>query len=243
MHFHVPKPLHGWREFAGEVGIIVIGVGIALAAEQMLEAAHWTHVVEAEDAALQEEIQGNYGSLVVRVMLQPCIDRRLGEVGEVLRRHDAGLPLGLTGPIGRPSNFTGSKTTLQMATADQSLSHMPLKRKQVIFATYGSYDTFAPIAAEERTGWRVIQALDHSQSLEAADWRDIRKAYYGVVDNNITMKANLKSDQDGQWLTGFTSFRAPDRAVLAQSLRTLPYVQNLCRSALTAGKSTEFANI
>ena len=32
MHFQVPKPLHGWREFAGEVGIIVVGVLIALAA-------------------------------------------------------------------------------------------------------------------------------------------------------------------------------------------------------------------
>ena len=31
MHFHVPKPLHGWRAFTGEVGIIVIGVLIALA--------------------------------------------------------------------------------------------------------------------------------------------------------------------------------------------------------------------
>lgn len=26
MHFHVPKPLHGWRGFVGEVGIIVPGV-------------------------------------------------------------------------------------------------------------------------------------------------------------------------------------------------------------------------
>ncbi len=26
MHFHLPKPLHGWREFVGEVGIIVVGV-------------------------------------------------------------------------------------------------------------------------------------------------------------------------------------------------------------------------
>ena len=40
MHFHLPKPLHGWREFAGEVGIIVIGVLIALGAEQMVEAVH-----------------------------------------------------------------------------------------------------------------------------------------------------------------------------------------------------------
>jgi hypothetical protein len=40
MHFHLPKPLHGWRAFAGEVGIIVVGVLIALAAEQMVG---WIH--------------------------------------------------------------------------------------------------------------------------------------------------------------------------------------------------------
>ena len=40
MRFHLPKPLHGWREFAGEVGIIVIGVLIALGAEQAIDAIH-----------------------------------------------------------------------------------------------------------------------------------------------------------------------------------------------------------
>ena len=29
MHFHLPRPLHGWREFAGEVAIILLGVVIA----------------------------------------------------------------------------------------------------------------------------------------------------------------------------------------------------------------------
>lgn len=38
MHFHLPKPLHGWREFAGEVGIVVFGVLIALGAEQVVGA-------------------------------------------------------------------------------------------------------------------------------------------------------------------------------------------------------------
>ena len=37
MHFHLPKPLHGWRELIGEVGIIVVGVLIALSAEQLVE--------------------------------------------------------------------------------------------------------------------------------------------------------------------------------------------------------------
>ena len=34
MHFHLPKPLHGWQELPGEIGVIVIGVLIALSAEQ-----------------------------------------------------------------------------------------------------------------------------------------------------------------------------------------------------------------
>src|SRR3954452_5726074 len=83
MHVHLPKPLHGWREFLGEVAIIVLGVGIALGAEQIVEAAHWKNVVEAEGQALDEEVQGNQGALMVRVMMQPCIDRRLAELAKV----------------------------------------------------------------------------------------------------------------------------------------------------------------
>ena len=232
MRFSLPKPVHGWREFAGEVGIIVIGVGIALAADQLLERAHWKQVIDAEDQALVEEIQDNHGSLLVRVLMQPCIDRRLTELAEVFRRHDAGRPLGLIAPIGRPSSFTGSKTTLQMATADQSLSHMSLRRKQAIFDTYSSYDTFVPVADEERSGWRALQGLDRAASLDPADWRELRKAYDGVVDNNASMKTNLRSDLDGSWLTPFAAFPEPDRRKLMQALRSLPYVQKLCRPAL-----------
>ena len=31
------KPLRGWREFSGEVGIIVLGVLIALGAQQVVQ--------------------------------------------------------------------------------------------------------------------------------------------------------------------------------------------------------------
>src|SRR5690349_7590032 len=56
MHFHLPKPLHGWREFAGEVGIIVIGVLIALAAEQVVEGLHERSQVEQIRQALRAEL-------------------------------------------------------------------------------------------------------------------------------------------------------------------------------------------
>jgi hypothetical protein len=41
MHVHLPKALHGWRELLKEVGIIVLGVLIALSAEQAVESLHW----------------------------------------------------------------------------------------------------------------------------------------------------------------------------------------------------------
>jgi hypothetical protein len=237
MHFHLPKPLHGWRAFVGEVGIIVLGVGIALAAEQILETAHWRQVVDGEGNALEQEVVDNGTTLRVRFFMQPCIDRRLAELALVFRRHNAGQPLGLVAPIGRPTIFGGSKSTLEMATSDQSLSHMPLARKQTIFTTYSTYDVFAPTAAEERSGWRVLQGLDHPATLDAEDWRDLRKAFDAVVDNNVTMKANLGTDGNGPWLAPFNVFAKPDVKAIAEALRALPYVQELCRPALKAQSS------
>lgn len=59
MHFHLPKPLHGWREFIGEVGIIVIGVLIALGAEQAVERVHHHAQVHAVSEKLRAESLDN----------------------------------------------------------------------------------------------------------------------------------------------------------------------------------------
>jgi hypothetical protein len=56
MHFHLPKPMHGWREFVGEVGIIVLGVLIALAAEQVVEGIHERSQIGELQRALRFEL-------------------------------------------------------------------------------------------------------------------------------------------------------------------------------------------
>jgi len=40
MEIHKPIPIHSWRELLTEIGVIVIGVAIALAGEQTVE---WLH--------------------------------------------------------------------------------------------------------------------------------------------------------------------------------------------------------
>jgi hypothetical protein len=77
MHFRLPKPLHGWREFAGEVAIIVLGVMIALGAEQVVETLHWKHVAAAARESVGEEMNGEYFAASEMAITQPCVDRQL----------------------------------------------------------------------------------------------------------------------------------------------------------------------
>lgn len=57
MHFHLPKQLHGWRDFLKEVGIIVIGVLIALSAEQVVTWSHDRHLAQQARADIQAELR------------------------------------------------------------------------------------------------------------------------------------------------------------------------------------------
>ena len=71
MRFAVPKPIHGWRAFAGEVGIIVIGVLIALGAQQLVEAVRDRQLADQTRAAVTEEIEQNLLSLSLRGTAEP----------------------------------------------------------------------------------------------------------------------------------------------------------------------------
>src|SRR4051812_26434895 len=77
MHFHLPKPLHGWREFAGEVGIIVVGVLIALGAEQVVETLHWRHQTRETVESLQVEIQDSVNAADERFAVDDCLRGQL----------------------------------------------------------------------------------------------------------------------------------------------------------------------
>jgi hypothetical protein len=77
MHFHLPKPLHGWREFAGEVGIIVIGVIIAIGIEQFVQAIHWRNEVSNSRVAIADDIERNNRAFAFRLAAHDCIADRL----------------------------------------------------------------------------------------------------------------------------------------------------------------------
>jgi len=78
MHIHLPKPLHGWRELVGEVGIIVVGVLIALLAEQAVDAWRWQDKINRAENAMRIELADDNGPQAYgRLLIGNCLDQRI----------------------------------------------------------------------------------------------------------------------------------------------------------------------
>ncbi|HWE46553.1 MAG TPA: hypothetical protein VG407_11040 [Caulobacteraceae bacterium] len=81
MDIHKPQPFHNWREFTAEIAVIVIGVLIALSAEQVVQAFEWNHKVDRAERAMRTEIAADDGPQVYeRLALADCIDASLARV-------------------------------------------------------------------------------------------------------------------------------------------------------------------
>lgn len=78
------KPLHGWREFAGEVGIIVVGVLIALGAQQVVEDWQWRQKAAQTKQILDAELHRNAVSAYNWLTVAPCVDQQLNSIDKAL---------------------------------------------------------------------------------------------------------------------------------------------------------------
>ncbi|MEO7503759.1 MAG: hypothetical protein ABIT69_01080 [Sphingomicrobium sp.] len=87
------KSLHGWRLFAGEVGVIVLGVLIALGAQQLMETWQVRQDVRAFRETIDREIGFTLYTQDVRYVQLDCDLRRVAEVREWLDKSRSGAPM------------------------------------------------------------------------------------------------------------------------------------------------------
>jgi hypothetical protein len=168
MHFHLPKPLHGWREFAGEVGIIVVGILIALAGEQMVETLHWRSQVSDFRDAVRSEMSINLGTYQFRMKQDRCVEARLDELQRWLDSWRAGRPLKLSGPIGIPTSLTVNSSAWQSRDADV-VSHMGLDEKLEYGHLYTEFANNDVHRLDERAAWLELGDYDGATYLDHHD--------------------------------------------------------------------------
>ena len=89
MEIHKPRPVHNWRELVSEVGVVVVGIIIALSAEQLIDRLEWHHKIDRAEEQMRLEMSGDDGPEVLqRIALADCVDHGLAEIRASVERPD-----------------------------------------------------------------------------------------------------------------------------------------------------------
>src|SRR5437588_11365333 len=106
MHVHLPKPLHGWHALAGEVGIIVLGVLIALGAEQVVQSIHQNGEARDAESEIRGELAHNIAMLKSRWAVRHCVENRVDELQRLIGSASGDRPIVSPNWVGRPQFWT-----------------------------------------------------------------------------------------------------------------------------------------
>jgi hypothetical protein len=124
MHFHLPRPLHGWRAFVGEVGIIVIGVLIALGAEQVVEGVRDREQVRHGEESLRDNFARFVTFAAELDAYAPCVTARAGQLRQLIDQAAADRRLPNIGPIPQFTPHPWQIDTYDAMVASQAITHV-----------------------------------------------------------------------------------------------------------------------
>ncbi len=171
------RPAKGWRAFAGEVGVIVLGVLLALGAQQVAETVNERREAAATRAALTSEIKETLATLELRRAAQPCIDKRLTEVRALVDQW------GRTGGFKTP-RWVSQATWFALPTsrfeAAQSAGRLALLSSEEQYGmglVVAGLRNFRDVQAREVQAWSTMRMLQSgADALSASDRTEIRVA-------------------------------------------------------------------
>jgi hypothetical protein len=165
LHFHLPKPLHGWREFAGEVGIIVVGVLIALAAQQLVEDLNQRSDAREARESIQAELEINMARLASRTAQRQCIERRLAEIQSRLDRAEGGATVTPPNWVGRPQFWTMQTVRWNAVSQAGRAALLPSQELADYGLMYTIMGNITGVMISEQADWARLRSLEHLHRL------------------------------------------------------------------------------
>jgi hypothetical protein len=173
MRVHLLKPLHGWRAFAGEVGVVVLGVLLALGAQQWVERISWKMDVTEAKQDLAAELELDLFNAQERVQMETCIERRLNQLNDLI---DHPPPKRWTLLPGRgvvPIEIWSS-SAWDTAVADGAVSHMSRDERTNYASIYSYVRGLHAVVLEEYPVSVEFRMLEHGGPLSEASQDRLR---------------------------------------------------------------------
>jgi len=159
MDIHKPKPVHGWRELFKEIGIIVVGVVIALGAEQAVDAIHWMSQVDAGEAALKVAFVREVDNMALRKTQSDCIAQRLGFLSQTVERASQSGQLPAVRPIGHPPYTPWTIGAWDALVASDTVSHLPRTKMLNYVQIAQRTAVLSGMSDRENDQWTILDSV------------------------------------------------------------------------------------
>jgi hypothetical protein len=155
------KPNLGERQskFAKEVGIIILGVLIALGLGAIATEIGWRIEVRAARQQLRYELGHNFERLRVWESAKDCTERRLNQLAKILAEASATRRLPPVGAFVGPPVGTWPRGVWESENAAQTAAHFPSRELASISRLYGLFEGVALVNLEARDAWITLSMM------------------------------------------------------------------------------------
>ncbi len=211
MDIHKPKPWHGWREFLKEFVTIVLGVSVALAAEQGVEWLHNNQRAEQARDGIRTEIAAGVGRMAARDKFESCVSRRLDEAEGLIADAAAGkLP---SDPIwiGRPFLYVIEDYQYKTATQSGAADLLPNQEQATYSRIYNAFSQYSQAEQDEQAAWGDLRVLEkHPAPSPVLEWQ---------------LRSALQKARLARWTEEATS-RGPENIARTLGITVTPLTRN-----------------
>ncbi len=205
MEIHKPKPVHNFREFLSELGVVVLGIVIALSGEQLIEHLHDRHKAGEAREGIREEIAMNIAVLGSRSAAQRCIDRRIEDIAALLQPSEGSKYVEPTW-LARPQIWEMLHERWQVSSQSGRAPLLAAEEQ----AEYGFvYALFADVGADEdreQLAWARLRALEGLPNPSATLRDELRLALqearltnWDIKNLNATLQAKATEMALAKW--------------------------------------------
>ena len=188
MGINFPKLLKGWRTFIGEVGTILLGVLLALGAQELVQSLHWKREVGETRKALDAELARDLTAFDYRYRNSECTSDRLAELRRWADSLAIGHALPLKHEIDEPPYFL-IRTAAWEITDGEIASRIPLEAKLNYAALYDGLRKYNELKNDESQAWATLNEYGSATVAGPSDVRAIRRALKDIDDVNSALEA------------------------------------------------------
>ena len=189
MRFQLPQPLHGWRVFAGEVGVIVLGVLLALGAQQVAEDLQMRSEVREFRRTIDHEIGLNLFVYDVRNRGRACNVKRIRELLDWVRKAKDGRPLPQINAY--PPSIMVPYRSAWDSRDSKVFAYVPAKARQKYAEFYDELDGNSKRLTEEGEAWLAIKGYELAGPISIDDRRTIYRHLAEALSVDQTWAGNM----------------------------------------------------